>query len=121
MKCPCAIVPSVASPTLLYFTTFSHKRQDSRNIMLLKKKVFWFSLQLLSEEILILRRTERGMIKNIFLPSCKVPVILLRFVKEIEFSLHIFEMYRGIKFHENPSTGRRIVPCGQTERQTRRN
>ena len=39
--------------------------------------VFWFSLQLLSETFLILRRTERDMIKNEYLSSSKVPLLFL--------------------------------------------
>jgi len=39
------------------------------------KCVFWFSLQFLSETFLILRRTERDIIKNVFWSSCEVPVI----------------------------------------------
>jgi hypothetical protein len=34
--------------------------------------VIWFSLQLLPEAFLILRRTERGTIKNVYWHSCKV-------------------------------------------------
>jgi len=41
------------------------------------KRVFWFSLQLLSETILILARTERDMIKNSYRSSCKVPLLFL--------------------------------------------
>jgi hypothetical protein len=36
---------------------------------------------------------------------------------KIEFSLQFFEKYSNIK-HENPSSGSRIVPWGQTEGQT---
>jgi len=43
------------------------------------KCVFWFSVQLLSETFLILRRTERDMIKNVYRYACKVPVIVGRF------------------------------------------
>jgi len=32
-----------------------------------------------------------------------------------EFSEHIFEKYSHIKFHENPSSGSRVVPCGRTD------
>jgi len=40
--------------------------------------MFWFSPQLLSETLLILRRTERDIIINMYRSSCKVPLILVR-------------------------------------------
>ena len=40
--------------------------------------------------------------------------------KTLEFSQQIFNKYLYIKFHENPSIGSRIVPCGQTTRRTDR-
>jgi len=33
-----------------------------------------------------------------------------------EFSLQIFEKYSDISLQENPSSGSRVVPCGQTDR-----
>jgi hypothetical protein len=33
----------------------------------------------------------------------------------LEFYWHIFEKYANIKFHENPYSGRGVVPCGQTD------
>jgi hypothetical protein len=27
----------------------------------------------------------------------------------------VFEKYSNIKFHENPSSGSRVVPCGKTD------
>ena len=40
----------------------------------------------------------------------------------VQFSRQVFEKYPNIKFHKNPSSGRRVVPCGrkggQTDRQT---
>ena len=37
---------------------------------------------------------------------------------KLEFSQQIFEKYTNIKFHENPSSESRVVPCGQTNRRT---
>jgi len=34
------------------------------------------------------------------------------------FSQPIFGKYSNIKFHENPSSGSRVVPCGQTDVKT---
>jgi hypothetical protein len=36
----------------------------------------------------------------------------------MEFCQWIFEKYTNIKFNENPSTGKRVVRCGQTDRRT---
>jgi hypothetical protein len=40
--------------------------------------------------------------------SCQ---ILMKF----EFSQQILEKSLSIKFHENPSSGSRVVPCGQAD------
>jgi len=37
---------------------------------------------------------------------------------KLQFSRQIFEEYSNIKFHENPSSGSRVVPCRRTNRQT---
>jgi len=36
----------------------------------------------------------------------------------LELNRTIFEKYSNIKFHENLSTGSRVVPCGQTDGRT---
>jgi hypothetical protein len=40
------------------------------------------------------------------------------FLPYFEFSRQIFEMSSNIKFHENPSSGSRVVPCGQRDMTT---
>jgi hypothetical protein len=65
----------------------------------------------LSETFLNLRRNERDMIKNAYLYSC--PILM-----KLEFSRHIFEKSSNIQFHENPSSGIRVVPCGPKDRRT---
>jgi len=39
---------------------------------------------------------------------------------KLEISSRIFENYSNIKFHKNPSSGSRVVPCGQTDKRTDR-
>jgi hypothetical protein len=55
---------SVACLNLKYFSTLSHKRYDFRGggKVLNTKRVFWFSVQILSETFLIVRRIEWDMI-----------------------------------------------------------
>jgi hypothetical protein len=36
----------------------------------------------------------------------------------LEFYQQICEKYHNIKFHENPSSGNRVVPCGRRDRHT---
>jgi len=80
---PATRVRHIAICGLLHFTLFFHNFSQtarfSKKKLLTTKCVFWFSLQLLSETFLILRRTERDMIQNVYRASCKVPVIVVRF------------------------------------------
>jgi len=57
------------------------------------------------------------MIKNVCWASCKIPFSRLILMK-LEFSGQIFKKSSNIKFHENPSSGSRVVLCGQTDGQT---
>jgi hypothetical protein len=36
-------------------------------------------------------------------------------LKKLQFSQQIFEKSSNIKFHENPSSGSRVVPCERTD------
>jgi len=49
-------------------------------------------------------------------PHAKYPLFLLDFKETWIFSTDFFAKYSNIKFHENPSSGSRAVPCGRTDR-----
>jgi hypothetical protein len=79
MQCECAILPSVAVPDLQYFSPLFHKRHEFRKNVIEHKRRVFFPLQRLSETFLVLRRTERDMIKNAYWSSRKVFNILVEF------------------------------------------
>jgi hypothetical protein len=66
--------------------------------------------------LLFLRRTERDMIENeywSFMQSTLYPCPILM---KLEHSRQFFEIYSNIKFHENLSSGIRVISCGRTDR-----
>jgi len=104
----------VACPAVPYFSTLSHKSQDFKSKKNLNIRVFIF-LQLLSEIFFILSRIQGGIIINVYMSSCKLP----DFNKTSVFSRGSV-YYSNIKLYDSPSSGSRVVPCGQTDRRTTR-
>jgi len=49
----------------------------------------------------------------------KYPLFLSDF-NETWIFWQVFEKYSNVKFHEQPSSGSQVVPCGQTEGQANR-
>jgi hypothetical protein len=71
-----------------------------------------------SETFLILRRTQRDIVTQTYTGRhVKYPSFVPDF-NDTVFSQQIFEEPKIIKFHGNPSSGVRNIPCGQTEKQT---
>jgi hypothetical protein len=87
-------------------------------MLLHTKVVFRFPLQHLFETFLILRKTERDVMENVYWSSGKVTVILVRFWWKLNLldSFFFFEKYANTKLQENPSSGNRVVPCGRTDK-----
>jgi hypothetical protein len=73
------ILSIVACPDLPYFSHYTTNGTMHGNNLLNIKYTFRFSLQLLSEKFLILRRNGREIIINVHISSCKVLVILCKF------------------------------------------
>ena len=69
---------SVLCLCLQYFPTLSHKQHNFERKKKITKCVFWFSIQLLCEIFLILRRTGRDIIVHSCCRSCAALILLLR-------------------------------------------
>ena len=96
---------TAASPTLQYFPNYLINGTIFEKIRVIEHKMCVLILStILSEILLIIRRTDRDMIKiHIDLHAC---------------SRQIFEKYSNIKFDENPSSWSRVVPCELTDRRS---
>ena len=82
------------------------------------KCVFWFSLRLLSETFLILRRIQRDITINVRVLHVEHLSFLSHF-NETWFSyIKVSENSSNVKFHQNPSNESRVVPHEQTDGQT---
>ena len=76
--------------------------------------MYLFSIQLVFETFLILRRILRDTVINVEMFQVKYPLFLSDLM-ELEISGRIFDKSSNIKFHPSPSSGSRVIPCGQTD------
>jgi hypothetical protein len=116
MQCACAILPFVACPGLQYFSTLSHKRNDLWKIAIEHTMLVLISYTTSPEISLFIRRNERDVTINAH-DSSKGSRYSCQILIKLEFSQQVFEKYSDIKFHENPSSGSGVVPCGRTDGQ----
>jgi len=106
----CAILSTVTCPALKYFTTLSGTSFEKQLLntkcdffitfvwIISYSKKNWASYDQTS--IFVFMQNTRY--------SCQI-------LMKLEFSPQIFEEYSNIKFHENPSSGIKGVPCGHDE------
>jgi hypothetical protein len=118
MQSACAVLYNYLWPVWLYHI-FPHYLINGTifgKLLLNIKCVFWFSVQLLSETFLILRRIQRDIIINVHRSLCKLPLLLSDFNETWIFSTDFRKKKSSnIKFYENPSIVSRVVPCGRTD------
>ena len=87
--------------------------------MLSTKRVFWFSVQLLTEIYLVLRRIQRDVDMNVHVYTCRsarrVPAVIARFYWRSSFR-QIFRKILKYQISQKYVQWERNVPCGQTDR-----
>jgi hypothetical protein len=111
-------------PNYVFFPHYFIKARFRKKRLLKKKVCFDFSLQILSETVLILRRSHRHVIINVPSLLVQYPIFLYstryscQILTKLGFSQQTFEKHSNIKFHENPSNSSQVLPRGRTNRQT---
>jgi len=103
---------SIACIALRDFPTLSHKRHNFRENVTKHKMGLLIVSTGLFEKLLTLRRIQRVNIVSVYRCSRKVPIVLAKTLMKLGFSQQIFEKYSNIKFHENASSGSRVVRRG---------
>jgi hypothetical protein len=116
----CAILYCHLWPVWLYhiFSTLSHKRHVFRKKVIEHKMyVLIFSTNFVWNISHSKKNSVRYYHKctQVFMWSTRYSCQILM---KLESSWQIFEKYSSTKFHENPSNGNRVIPCGQRDRQT---
>ena len=110
-------IKSLACPALQYFPTLSHKRHDFRGkkgtdnkmcVYIFSTTFVWHNSHSKTKWVWYNKKTYIGL--HVKYP-CSRPVLM-----KLEFSRQVFEKSSNIKFHEIPSNGSRVVPCGRTDR-----
>ena len=58
---------------------------------------------------------QRHISLNMKMSLCKLPVILVRVHRNLNFLDRFWEKIQIPKFHQNPSSGSRVVPSGRVD------
>ena len=71
----------------------------------------------MSESFLILRRIERDIVvRSVRSYIYEMPLTLVSFNKTLIFSTVFGKKFSNTKFHGNPRSGHRVVPCEHSDR-----
>jgi len=113
--CICSLRSPVC-PAAPYFGHYLINGWHSKTKILKIKYLFWFFLLLLSHSKNKWARYHMHIDLHI-----KCSLFLSYFNETSIFTTDFRKKRVNIKFHENPSSGSRFVPCGRKDRQTVRN
>jgi hypothetical protein len=117
MQGACAILSSVPCPALQYF--FSQITQTARHsgkTLRDTKCVLIFSTSFV-RHISHSMKNRASEIKTVCRSASNVPLCLTISTETGTFSTYTFEIYSNTKFHKNPSSGSRNVPCRRRQKQ----
>jgi hypothetical protein len=121
------------APPYLSILGLSHKRQDFRKKKYSEHEMCVLSsISRLSVTFRILRNVQQDITINVHRSSCAVHrsscavhrsscavhKSSCQTLMKLAFTRQIFEIYSNSKFHENLSSGNRVVPCGRTDGRT---
>ena len=108
---------SVAAQLYNIFPHYLVKSIMFEKMLLNTKCVFWFSLQLLSEIFFIPIRIGWDTIKKMYTGvHVKYLLFFSNFNETGNFLGRFSKKYSNTKFHENPSSGSWVIPCGQAHK-----
>jgi len=113
MQCACALFLSVASVSTTFFLIISYTLRFSWKGIEHEVCTFIFSTTFVWK-VLILRRFERDVIKNVYWSSCKVPLFLSDFNGTWIFTAH-FRKILTFQISWKSVLWSRVVPCGRTD------
>jgi hypothetical protein len=121
MQCACAVLYCRVWPArpLQYFSTFSHSGTTFEKKNVIEHKmcvfIFWTNLAWNNSH----SKQKSAIFDKKYTLFCMGGTrYFCAILVELEFSGQIFEKYSNIKFHENSSSGSRVVPCRRMYRQT---
>jgi len=111
------ILPIVECPAVTLSSKLSHKRHDSREKVIERKMcVLDFSTTFVRNISHSKNNSARYCHKCTQVFMCGTHLCSCYIFRKLEIYRQIFEKYWNTKFHENPASGSRVVPCGRTRR-----
>ena len=105
----------------IFLHIISIKGWFSKQTLLKTKRVFWFPLQFFFWKISHYKKNgSRHDQKYIYWSSCKLPIVLVRFKRKLNFLDRFSKNTQILNFMKIPLVWSLVVPCGQKDGRTDR-